>query len=181
MWAPPAGVFGTFGMAATTAAGVAAHIVCTRHNVMPEFATFGDSVRITAPGRALSLREVVDLYRGARAVAISLADVDALAGYWTLCDALAVGRPVIMTRHPLVDLDLEAERIGRWVAAGDVDGWADALSWFDGLPLEAADMGRRARRLVDAGFDARTFAHRLMDVFDSLLGLDTRSSDRSRT
>jgi glycosyltransferase involved in cell wall biosynthesis len=168
--------FGTFGRAAT-AAGVAARIVCTRQNVGPDFATFGDSVRVTAPERPLTLREVVELYLGARAVAICLAGVEVLAGYWTLCDALAVGRPVIMTRHPLVDLDLEAEGVGRWVAPGDEHGWAAALRWFDDHPVEAAEMGRRARSLVDGGFDARTFAHQLMDVFDSLLGLDTR--DRS--
>jgi hypothetical protein len=36
-------------------------------------------------------------------------------------DAIGMGKPVIMTRHPLIDIDIEAKG-GIWVNPGDVEG-----------------------------------------------------------
>lgn len=169
--------FDTFGVAATRAA-VPARIVCTPDNVTPAFSSFGDNVEVKTGDRGpVPWGPVCEMYRTARVVAICLSSTRILAGLWVLLDALGFGRPVIMTRSPLIDLDIEAEGIGRWVDMGDVDGWCDALRFFEDHPDEAREMGRRARRLVDQGYDIRHFAHRLMDVFDSLLGIDTRADD----
>ena len=79
-----------------------------------------------------------------------------------------------MTRSPLVDIDIERLGAGIWVDPDDRDGWANALRRLHDDPDEAAAMGRRGRALVDGGLDSRTFAHQLMDLFDSMLGIDTR-------
>jgi len=41
-------------------------------------------------------------------------------------------------------------------------------------------MGRRARALVDGGLNCESFANRIMDIFDSVLGIDTRAGTPSR-
>lgn len=171
--------FETAGRAATRA-GVRMEIVCSPADVTPAFARFGERVSVRTGGRGLlppaALR---DLYPRARVIAIPLSTTRLMAGYWTLLDAMAAGRPVVMTRTPLVDIDLESEGIGRWVDSGDEDGWAEALAWFEDHPDEAAAMGRRARDLVDGGFDQRAFARQIMDLFDSLLGIRTNDGDGS--
>jgi glycosyltransferase involved in cell wall biosynthesis len=99
----------------------------------------------------------------ARVIAIPLDKSEvSLAGLTSLVDAMAIGRPVIMTRNPFIDLDIEAEGIGRWVEPGDVEGWAKALRWFDQNPDASQAMGRRARALVDGpDWNSLAFARRI--------------------
>jgi len=175
--------FATFA-AAATAVGVPAHIV-TLTRTAPQ-GVAGDAgggvapgVTECAPGVKLELRrpddwmthvELRSLYRRARAVAIPLERTAYLAGLTSLMDALAMGLPVVMTRTPFIDLDLEAEGIGLWVDAGDVHGWRAALERLRDDPDGAAAMGARGRALVDGGLDSRHFADEIMAVFDRLLG-----------
>lgn len=86
----------------------------------------------------------------ARVIAVPLAPDPALAGLTSLTDALGLGKPVIVTRHPLLDIDVEREGIGRVVAPGDVAGWADAMRWFAENPAAAQAMGRRARAFAES-------------------------------
>jgi glycosyltransferase involved in cell wall biosynthesis len=159
-----------------------ATIICPHEAADPRLAAFGDAVHVLSPkpGSLFSLDWVLGQCAHARALAIPLHPVRQMCGHWALLDALGMGKPVIATRHPLMALDIEAQGVGIWVAPGDVDGWAGAIRFLSDHPEEAALMGQRARRLVDGGFDARTFAHQLMDVFDSVLGIDTRAGTLSR-
>ena len=38
-------------------------------------------------------------------------------------DCLGIGKPVIMTKNPNIDIDIEKEGIGHWVEPGDVEEW----------------------------------------------------------
>jgi glycosyltransferase involved in cell wall biosynthesis len=173
--------FGTFATAVSQA-GAKAYIV-THTTTAPPGAPGGLDPRPGVwgygPGVTLELRrpddwmtheDLRDLYRRARAVAIPLERTAYLAGLTSLVDALAMGLPVVMTRTPFIDLDLEAEGIGIWVGPGDVAGWRAALERLRDRPHEAEEMGRRARALVDAGFDSRHFGLEIAGVFDRLLG-----------
>jgi glycosyltransferase involved in cell wall biosynthesis len=172
--------FGTFATAAAQA-GVEAYIV-THTTTAPPGAPGGDDpqpgVSQHSEGVTLELRrtddwmshvDLRDLYRRARAVAIPLERTAYLAGLTSLVDALAMGLPIVMTRTPFIDLDLEAQGVGIWVEPGDVAGWRAALERLRDHPREATEMGARARALVDDGFDSRHFAHEITAVFDRLL------------
>jgi hypothetical protein len=74
-----------------------------------------------------------------------------------------------MTKHPLIDLDIEAEGIGKWVEPGDVDGWTDAIQFFEDHPNEVLIMGHKARSLVNQGMNSVSFANQVMDIFDNVL------------
>ena len=166
---------------AASGTDVPVRIVCPRSAVTREFATFGSNVEVVDPPRgAVPYRELAGMYAGARAIAIPLARVDRLCGAWSLLDALGAGKPVIMTRHPLHELDVEAAGIGRLVEPGDITGWRAALEFFHAEPEAAVTMGRRARALVDGGLNCESFANRIMDIFDSVLGIDTRAGTPSR-
>ncbi len=142
-----------------------------------DFETFSRAVKQTrvksrVVSGGLSYRELVDVLVQARAVAIPLR----VQWPWTvnglqvLLDALAMGKPVIITRNPWIDIDVEALGIGIWVEPGDVDGWRDAIIYLDERPDVAVEMGRRARALVDSGERSSvTFANQMMSVFEHVL------------
>lgn len=162
--------FLTFGRAATAAA-VPARILCLQSEGLGAQPGFGPNVTVTAVQNEsdLNYRALVKALAAARVHAIPLAPGPSLAGLTSLTDALALGKPVIMTRHPLIDVDIEAEGIGRWVAPGDVAAWARALRWFEDHSDEAAEMGQRARRLAEQRYNSDLFARRMAAIFDRVL------------
>jgi len=164
--------FITFGKGAS-AAGVPGKIICTENYVTREYGEFGRNVEVLSRPVSkegwMTYPEINAHLLKARVVAIPLTQQTSLAGLTSLLDALGLGRPVIMTRNKHINLDIEAEGIGRWVEPGDVQGWATALKWFESHPDEAQEMGRRAREKVDSGFSSVAFANRLMDIFDQIL------------
>lgn len=124
-------------------------------------------------GEELSYPELVELYAGARAIAIPLRvawpwPVNGLA---SLMDALGMGKPVILTRHPWIDLDVERLGIGIHVDPGDVDGWRAAIDLLDERPELAREMGARARALVDGGeYTSEAFGAQIAAVIERVLG-----------
>lgn len=143
-----------------------------------DFETFARGASQTdVPARIVSSGmphcELVELYAGARALAIPLrvAWPWPMNGLQSLMDALGMGKPVIVTRNPWLDIDVEKLGIGIWVNPGDGDGWRDAIRYLEERPDEALEMGRRGRALVDSGErSSATFADQVMAVFDRVLG-----------
>jgi glycosyltransferase involved in cell wall biosynthesis len=159
--------FETFGKAASQTE-VPTWIVCPVH-VQPRL-TSGSRTTVIASNMAYT--DLVGLYAQARAVAIPL-HVRwpwPINGLQSLMDALGMGKPVILTRNPWIDIDVEKLGIGMWVAPGDVAGWRDAITYLDQQPDVAAEMGRRARALVESGEHSSVgFANQVMDVFKRVL------------
>lgn len=149
--------FEIFGRAATAAA-VPATILTLRSMVSPMFTSFGSNVEVLASDRFVDYATTVGMFASARALAIPMVAQEGLCGLTSLLDALGAGKPVIMTRNRFIDLDIEKLGIGRWVDPGDLEGWIDALRFFDDNPAAAVEMGRRARALVDGGLNYRSFS-----------------------
>jgi glycosyltransferase involved in cell wall biosynthesis len=123
-------------------------------------------------GDALSYRELLALYAKARAIAIPLKWQWpwTMNGLTSLADALGSGKPVIVTRNPLLEIDVERLGIGICVETGDADGWRDAIRHLDEHPDLALEMGRRARALVDtAGYSSAAFGAQVLEIFERVL------------
>jgi glycosyltransferase involved in cell wall biosynthesis len=101
--------------------------------------------------------EVLRICARARVLAIPLVATNGLAGLTSLVDALGLGKPVIMTRNASIDVDVEAEGIGLWVDAGDVEGWRRALRALAGDEARCREMGRRARALAERRYNLDAF------------------------
>jgi glycosyltransferase involved in cell wall biosynthesis len=130
------------------------------------------------PRAPLDYDHVLADLRRARIVAIPMRGMQPLHGLTELDDALACGKPVVMTRTPYIDLDLEAEGVGRFVAEGDVDGWRRALTELLADPEELRSMGERARRLAETRWNSALFAE---GVARALARAQPRSSAKSGT
>jgi len=136
--------------------------------------------RIVTSG--MTHRALLELYAQARVIAIPLRVQWPwpMNGLQSLMDALGMGKPVIVTRNPWLDLDVEELGIGIWVAPGDVAGWRSAIRYVDQNPDVAAEMGGRARALVDEGHrSSASFAQQVMGMFErALAGSPTPALDR---
>ena len=106
-------------------------------------------------------REVVRLCHGARIIAIPLIASCGLTGLTSLFDAMAVGRPVVITRNPFIDIDVEAEGLGFSVEPGDVAGWRRAMDTLAGDATLCREMGSRARALAERRYNIGRFTTQL--------------------
>lgn len=88
---------------------------------------------------------LMDWYKRARVVAIPLQRKSTLVGLTILLDAMAVGKPVIMTKNNCIDIDIEREGFGFWVDPYDIAGWKKRLRFFIENPEHVSEMGKRAR------------------------------------
>jgi glycosyltransferase involved in cell wall biosynthesis len=126
------------------------------------------SVRSNQSGIVLNYRELYEVSARARIIAVPMFEIDALAGLTSVVDAIALGKPLVMTKNKWLDLDPEAEGFGITVAAGDVQGWTQAVDTI----LNDADlqqrMARNAQR-VAASLNMTNFARDLSKVFDRVL------------
>jgi glycosyltransferase involved in cell wall biosynthesis len=117
--------------------------------------------------KALSWKELLSEYAKAFAIAIPLyipaarIDTTPLYGLTSLLDAMAMGKPVIMTKHRQANIDIEKEKIGLWVELGDIQGWQQAVSYLVEHPEEAQEMGQRGRLLAEQKYNLENFSSQL--------------------
>lgn len=147
------------------------NIYCSAHTA-PHLTMLSDRIAVHASHSAhnvVSYQALLTAYRHAFAIAIPLTKTNNLAGLTSLLDAIAVGKPVVMTRNQHIELDIEKEGIGFWVEPGDVQGWQQAIAYLLAHPEEASAMGDRGRRLCQEKYNLDAFTNTLARTLKSVL------------
>jgi glycosyltransferase involved in cell wall biosynthesis len=127
------------------------------------------NVRVRQQVNARDLRR---LYARSRFVVIPLLDVDVDAGVTSICEAMAMGKAVVVTRtRGQVDIIRDGEQ-GIYVPPGDPRALRAAIRHLLSHPAEAERMGRAGRALVEA--------HHRLDTWVELVAGLARGSDRPR-
>lgn len=125
------------------------------------------SVRVHYTEGVIPLRLAREVARR-RCVVICCLDFPYTVGLTTLVEAMALGIPVICSRNPNFEMDVDREGIGLTVPYGDAAGWADAVRHVATRPDEARRMGANARRLAEERFNldvlSREVAETLLEV-----------------
>ena len=98
-------------------------------------------------------------------------------GLTTLVEAFALGIPVICSRNPNFEMDIDKEEIGITVAYDDVEGWINAIHRIADHPEEAQKMGANARKLAEKRFNLEIFSR---EIAESLLEI-SKMSPKKRT
>ncbi|MFN0095121.1 MAG: glycosyltransferase family 4 protein [Dehalococcoidia bacterium] len=153
----------------------------------------GEASNVRFLSEALDYGSLRAVYHQADVVVVPLLDVPNQSGVTTILEAMAVGRPVIVTATegqrevvtgPLVTSDgvfdmaatedrgpqnfspgaLPEAPTGLYVAPGDDTALRSALRWVLSHPLEAAEMGTRARFAVLRHFTIERFVARLAEA-----------------
>jgi glycosyltransferase involved in cell wall biosynthesis len=90
-------------------------------------------------------------------------------GLTVLLDALAVGKPVLMTQHSFIDIDIEKENIGLWVKDNTPEGWNKKLKQMIGGEKNLAEMGKTAKMLHLSKYNIKNFANEMAEIFRAVL------------
>jgi len=108
-------------------------------------------------------------------IIICCLDFPYTVGLTTLVEAFALGIPVICSRNPNFEMDIDKEEIGITVAYNDVEGWINAIRYIACHPEEAQKMGANARKLAEERFNLEIFSR---EIAESLLEISKMSSKK---
>ena len=139
------------------------------------------NVEIVESGRGWNVEEksvsycalIQDHYTHAAAVLVITGRDDeerGACGFTNLMEAMAVARPVILTRTGalLKEIDVEKEGFGLYVPPEDPGALAKAMKSLTDEPRLAESMGRAGRKLCEFHYTIDRFAIQLHELFESL-------------
>ncbi|MEO6603099.1 MAG: glycosyltransferase family 4 protein [Polyangiaceae bacterium] len=101
------------------------------------------------------------LYAQSSIVVVPLARA-MLSGVTVALEAMAMGKPVILTHNPYVDEFLRDGDTGYFVEQGDAAGLRTKIQYLLDHPVEAAQMGQRARQWVLARYTVKTYVENIL-------------------
>ena len=108
------------------------------------------------------------LYRRSTVVAVALRPNPVGAGLTVALEALASGRPLVITDNPGVGSYVDHGRTGLLVAPGDPQAMAEAIGSLLADPERAAEMGRAGRADVESRFTSAHMAGELRELCRSV-------------
>ena len=113
-------------------------------------------------------RVLADMAR-ASVVAIPLDRTDRALGLSELADAMAMSKPVVITRSPFLDVDVEKIGCGIVVELGDADAWSAAISLLHNDPDLARRMGQAGRRFAERQWNSSICAQAIGETLEELV------------
>ncbi len=111
------------------------------------------------------------LYRRAQVVAIPLYDVDFQAGSLVAYEAMACGKPVVITRTRGQSDIVRENETGFYVPTGDPNAMSAALNRLLADPPLAEKMGARSREVVERGLNLYTYLDRMCEITREVAGV----------
>lgn len=108
-----------------------------------------------------------------KAIVICCLNFPYTVGLTTLVEAYALGIPVVCSKNPNFEIDIDKEGIGIAVEYGDVEGWVKAIRYLSTHPEKAREMGENARQLGEKRFNLEIFSK---EIAQRLLHISTKNS-----
>jgi hypothetical protein len=139
--------------------------------------TWPSNVEVVTGGRQdvwVDYRELLHSYYGkcSGSLTILKADPDEFTGVGmtNVIEAMAMARPVIVTRTGALpgEIDVEKSGCGLFVPAGDAGALAEAVKALASSASRAREMGEAGRRLVEKHYNMERFSKDLHAFFESL-------------
>jgi hypothetical protein len=149
------------------------------HNILHEAALLGKLSGVIADGRdtywyvdgirradnsgQISYAHAIELLSAAKCCVVPILDTRRMTGLTELNDAIALGRPIAMTRNNLMPFDIEDAAVGCWL---DPRITAERLAEV----IRTLPKSRRVQDSVAKWFNEDQFSHGLWAIFDGLRG-----------
>lgn len=142
------------------------HVVIAASSPWSKRRNTTQDVKIPANVHVVSLKplQLRALYRRAAVVAIPLYDVDFQAGSLVAYEAMACGKPVVISRTRGQSDIVSENETGSYVPVGDSTALAEALNRLLKDPTLAHAMGRKARSKVEAGLNLSTYLDNMAEL-----------------
>ena len=119
-----------------------------------------------------------ELYAGAAIVVVATHDTPNACGVTSLMEALAMGRPTIVTDNPALRDYMPRPEAGVVVPIGDRAALRAAILDLLGDPAKAEAMGRKAREFAERHFDPRRHGQAAADLFLGIIAATTAGRAR---
>lgn len=82
-------------------------------------------------------------------------------GHTSIVEAMALGKPIIVTDNKYHPIDVEKEGIGLKVAPNDTEAWQKAVDYIASHKEEAEEMGRKGRKLAESVYNMEKCADQI--------------------
>lgn len=112
--------------------------------------------------------ELAKIVAQKKCIVICCLDFPYTVGLTTLVEALALGIPVICSRNPNFEIDIDKENIGITVEYNNVQGWINAIDYISSQPDVVEQMGKNARKLAEEKFNLEIFTQELAESFQKM-------------
>jgi len=86
-------------------------------------------------------------------------------GITSLFDGIGFGKPVVITKNPYLDIDVEKIGFGISVDVGDVAGWRSAIDKLNSSEASRTEMGVKARAMAERQLNFGRFVSALVEEF----------------
>ena len=148
-------------------------IFCTPRS-MPKNVEVPDNVEVHS--EFIPYIELMKHYTRARMILIPLSypeEKEGCQGMTSIQDVVALGKPTIITKNPMLNIDVEKEGFGVMVSKGSVEDWKNSLNdlLFDLDRLEK--MRINALNVYRQKYNSVLFSNKLMRVFRSVYNRHT--------
>lgn len=111
----------------------------------------------------LILNELAGKVSQKECVVICCLDFPYTVGLTTLVEAFALGIPVISSRNPYFQPDIDKEKAGITVPYYDVQGWIDAITYISTHKEEAGQMGKNGRKLAERLYNLEFYSKEIAE------------------
>jgi hypothetical protein len=124
--------------------------------------------------KRLSYRELLNNHYSRSAGSLIIVKKDPseriACGFTEIIEAMAMSRPVIMTKTGALPSEIDIEKVGCgiFVPAEDPDAIAEAVNYLGEHPEDAESMGRKGRALVESYYNIGRYAADLHRFFERL-------------
>ncbi len=110
------------------------------------------------PDQAIDYPTLREWYAQCIGVCIPLSgDAEDTCGYTNLLEAMAMTKPVLMTRSGCLGLDHETEGCGLWVPPKSIEDWKVKMDLLIEKPDLAKKMGEKGRKIAEINFSPTRF------------------------
>jgi glycosyltransferase involved in cell wall biosynthesis len=124
--------------------------------------------------KRLSYHELLNNYYARSAASLVIVRKDPseyiACGFTESIEAMAMARPVIMTKTGALptEIDVEKKGCGIFVPPDNPDALAEAINYLGDNPQKAEEMGRKGRELAESYYNIERYASDLHEFFERL-------------
>ena len=128
------------------------------------------------PDQAIDYPTLKEWYAQCSGVCIPLSgDADDTCGYTNMLEAMAMRKPVVMTRSGCLHIDPVTRNFGMLVEPQDSKGWSDAIIRILNDSDFASACGENARKIVEDEFSIERFNRDVLSFINEVIEFDGRN------
>ena len=123
--------------------------------------------------KAITYAELTRYYEESIAVCIPLIeDSEDTCGFTECLEAMAMGKPVLITRTGCLDIDIEKEGVGIYINPNDSHDWVSKLKMLNKNPKLSYKMGTKGIELVQNYYNIEDYNTRVQAFINEVLSKD---------